>query len=215
VVDVSGSKAFGSGERLKSEVAAEIGGVLACAASRTGDKVGLLLFSDGVEKIIPPKKGRQHILRIIRDILGYRAQRKGTSLADALESAGRVMKHSGVIFIISDFIVPADDDYSAQLRRLARKHDVVAVSIGDERESVVPELGQLLLIDPETGRECMVDTSSYGFKKWLRETRAQQLGQAQAALKSGGVEQLRVLTKEDYGDAVVRFFKARVRRRSR
>jgi uncharacterized protein (DUF58 family) len=210
VVDVSGSETFGSTSKLKSEIAAEIGGMLAYAASHTGDKVGVLIFSGGVERIIPPKKGRQHILRVIRDLLTYSSASKGTDLRGALDAAGRIMKHSGVVFVISDFIA---EDYEVSMKRLARKHDVVAISIADEREVLVPELGRMLLFDPETDEERLVDTSSYVFKKWLKEYHAAHEASTRAALKGSRVETLKIFTKEDYGDAVVRFFRARSRRK--
>jgi uncharacterized protein (DUF58 family) len=210
VVDVSGSEFFGTSTKLKSEAAAEIAGMLAYAAVHTGDKVGLLLFAGGVERIVPPKKGRQHILRIIREVLAYRTESKGTDLKSALEATSRIMKHSGVVFVISDFMA---EDYDVQLKRLARRHDVVAVQIGDEREHIVPEIGRMVLVDPETGEERLVDTSSYAFKKWFEEYRAAHHTDTMTALKGGRVELLKVLTKDDYGDAVVRFFRARSRKR--
>ncbi|HUP56129.1 MAG TPA: DUF58 domain-containing protein, partial [Bdellovibrionota bacterium] len=214
VVDVSGSESFGSTRKLKSEVAAEIGGMLAYAAIHTGDKVGVMLFAGEVETIIPPRKGRQHILRIIRDILAYRPKStsKGTDLKGALEAAGRVMKHSGVIFVLSDFIA---EGYEVALKRLARRHDVVAVQIGDERELEVPEVGQVLLVDPETGEERLVDTGSYAFKKWFSEFRARQTATSQEAFRGGKVDLVRIMTGEDYGDAIVRYFRTRGRRKGR
>lgn len=211
LVDVSASEGFGSSRKLKSEVAAEIGGMLAYAASHTGDKVGVILFGGAIERIVPPKKGRQHILRIIRDLLSHRSTTRGTDLAGALDAAGRVLKHSGVVFVLSDFIAKG---YELQLKRLARRHDVVAVSISDERENEVPALGQMLLLDPETGEERLVDTGSYAFKKWLKEFRSAHEAGLGTALKGGRIGHLRIQTKEDYGEAVVRFFKARSRRRS-
>lgn len=210
VVDISASESFGSSNKLKSEVAAEIGGMLAYAASHTGDKIGVILFGGKVEKVIPPKKGRQHILRVIRDLLSPVEASPGTDLAAALESAGRVMRHRGVIFILSDFIA---EDYELQLRRLSRRHDVVAVSIGDEREDVIPDLGQFVFRDPETGAEQVVDTGSYAFKKWLKDNRTAAQTDFSTALKKGRIENLRIKTREDYGEAVVRFFRARTRRR--
>lgn len=210
VVDVSGSKSFGSVGKLKGEMAAEIAGMLAYAAVHTGDKVGVLLFGGEVEKIIPPKKGKQHILRVIRDVLSYQPRTKGTDMKGALEAAGRIMKHAGVVFIISDFMA---SDYDVALKRLARRHDVVAVSVGDQRELEVPEGGQFLFVDPETGREAWVDTASYAFRKWLKEYRTEMDTDRETAFKGGKVETLRVLTQDDYGEAVVRFFRARSRRR--
>jgi uncharacterized protein (DUF58 family) len=210
VVDVSASKGFGTTKKMKSELAAEIGGMLAYAAAHAGDKVGLLMFSGKVEKIVPPKRGRQHIMRIIRDILSYQPKMTGTDLKGALEGAQRIMKHSGVVFVISDFMA---EGYELPLKRLARKHSVIAINIGDEREIEVPDVGQILLVDPETNEERLVDTSSYAFKKWLKEYRTGYETDIHTAFKAGGVELLQVKTKEDYGAAVVRFFGARARRR--
>jgi uncharacterized protein (DUF58 family) len=210
VVDISASGHFGSTQQLKSEVVAEISAMLAHAAIRTGDKVGVLLFAGEVEKIVPPKKGRQHIFRIVKDLLSYSPKSSGTDLSGALEAAGRIMKHSGIIFVISDFIA---SDYEVALKQLARKHDVVAISISDERETAFPAIGQMLLVDPETGEERLVDTTSYVFRKWLEEYRNQLETGFQNALKNSRVETLRILTKEDYAEAVVRFFRARSRRK--
>ncbi len=222
VVDVSASKGFGSSKKLKSEVAAEIAGMLAYAAVHTGDKVGVLLFSDRVERIIPPKKGRTHIQRIIRDVLAHKspepvigtADKKkissGTNLREALDATQRIMKHCGVVFLISDFMAV---DYGIALRRLARRHDVVGVRVADEREMVMPSVGSLWLVDPESGQERFVDTSSYNFKSLFERASAEFELQTSEALKGGRVEWLRVLTKEDYAEAVVRFFRARSRKR--
>lgn len=210
VVDVSASGWFGSTRKLKSEVAAEIGGMLAYAATHTGDKVGVMLFAGEVEKIVPPKKGRPHVQRIIRDLLSHQPKSRGTNLAAALESASRIMKHSGIVFVISDFIA---EDYDIQLKRLGRKHDVVAVQVGDVREKKVPELGYALMVDPESGQERWVDTGSYAFKKWLAEFQTAHETDFKTALKGGRVEQLSISTQEDYGEAVVRFFRARGRKR--
>ena len=210
VVDVSGSKLFGSGSKLKAEVAAELGGMLAYAAAHTGDKVGVLLFAGEVEKIIPPKRGRQHILRIIREILGYKPRTRGTNLKNALESAGRIMNHSGVVFVISDFLA---DDYDLALKRLARRHDVIAVSIRDQRETEIPEVGQILFANPETGEELLVDTSSYAFKKWLKDYKTTIDTDTKTAFKNGKIELLSIETHQDYVEALIRFFRARLRKR--
>lgn len=209
VVDLSGSKTFASSKKLKSEVVAEIGGMLAYAASQTGDKVGVLIFTDQVELIIPPRKGRQHVLRVIRDLLVYSPRSKGTNLGVALDAASRIMRHSGIIFIVSDFIA---DDYQLPLKRLSSRHDVVAIAIEDERERVIPDIGPILLQDPETGEESLVDTSSYAFKKWFENYRKEFDSNIRSALKGKG-EFLRINTQEDYGEAVVRFFHARSRRK--
>ncbi|OFZ21147.1 MAG: hypothetical protein A2X94_05335 [Bdellovibrionales bacterium GWB1_55_8] len=212
LIDVSGSGTFGSSEKLKSEAAAEIAGMLAYAAIHTGDKVGALLFSGGIDRIIPPKKGRQHTLRIIRDVLRHKPVTSGTDLAGALEATARIMKHSGVVFVISDFLAR---NYSIPLKKLARRHDVVALSVRDDREFQVPGIGHLMLFDPESGEERLVDTASYAFRNWLQKSRTEDQNATNAALKGGKVEFLQVLTKDDYAEAVVRFFRMRSRKKSR
>ncbi len=211
VVDVSGSQGFGSSKALKSQVAAQIGGMLAYAAIHTGDRVGMLLFAGQVEKIVPPKKGKSHILRIIREILAFEPKTKTTDLSGALEAAGNIMKHSGIVFVISDFL--SDQDFEKPLKRLARRHDVIALRIGDRRELEVPEVGHVIFVDPETGQEKVVDTTSYGFQKWLEQRRVVVENQFQGRLRSGGAELLEVLTQDDYLQAVVKFFRSRSRRR--
>lgn len=219
VVDVSGSKLFGSSKKLKSEVTAEISGMLAWAAIQTGDKVGVLLFSGEVQKIIPPRKGKQHVLKIIREVLTCQPQSRGTDLKGALESAERIMKHNGVIFVISDFIA---DDYQKVLKRLGRRHDVISIRVSDEKERRLPDLGHVLVLDPETGEERLIDTSSYSFQQWFKNFKlthgieAESHQDSSRAITGGGsIDFLSVLTKEDYGDAVVRFFRARAQRRRR
>ncbi|MCC7440638.1 MAG: DUF58 domain-containing protein [Bdellovibrionales bacterium] len=210
VVDISGSKEFGSTGKLKSDVAAEIGGMLTYAAVQTGDKVGALLFAGEVERIIPPKKGRQHVLRIVRELLGAQGKSAGTNLGIALDAANRIMKHAGIVFVISDFLA---EDYEIPLKRLARRHDVIAIWLSDPRERGLPHEGMVSLHDPETGQSRMVDLGSYAFKKWLSDHKTLHETDAVSALNGGGVERLRVSTEEDYGEAVVRFFMARGRRR--
>lgn len=208
VVDLSGSQNFGSEKRLKSEIAAELSGMLAYAASHTGDKVGVLIFAGEVEKIIPPRKGRQHILRLIRDIMSYQPRTQRTNLSEALEATGRIMKHSGVVFIISDFMAK---NYEFQLKRLARKHDVVAVRIKDEREQKVPDVGKIIFQDPETGEESWVDTSSFHFQEWFKEQQKKFDLETLSIFRGSHIDTLQILTKEDYGEAVVRFFRSRSR----
>ncbi|MFZ9595222.1 MAG: DUF58 domain-containing protein [Bdellovibrionia bacterium] len=210
VVDISGSQSFGSKDQLKSEVAAQLGGVLAYAASHTGDQVGLLLFAGEVERVIPPRKGRQHILRLIRELLVAKPTTPGTDLASALESTGRIMKHRGVIFLISDFMAQG---YERALRKLAKKHDVVALQLSDEREKRLPDLGQVLFFHPETEQECLVDTSSYEFRKWFTQYQKEFETKTRSVFKSNRVESLVISTQENYGDAVIRFFQARSRKR--
>lgn len=209
VIDVSGSSGFGSGEKLKSDVCAEIAGMLAYAAIQTGDKVGALLFAGDVEKIIPPKKGRSHMLRIVREVLSFdprTVRSAGTRLDRALDSVGRLLKHSGVVFVLSDFIA---EGYESSLRRLSRRHDVVAIEVTDPSESTFPKSGFLPVLDPETGEETLLDASSYAVRKLLEKSQKEQSQKTNQWLKSSGVETLRVSTREDFGASVVKFFSGR------
>jgi uncharacterized protein (DUF58 family) len=210
VIDVSQSEGFGSKDLLKSEVVAQVGGMLSYAAIHTGDRVGALFFAGAVEKIVPPKKGRQHVLRLIRDLLTFKPKSQGTHLREALEATDRMMKHRGIVFILSDFMAAG---YETALRRLARRHDVVAMMIHDEREVELPELGYVLFRDPETGVERWVDSSSYSFQKWFKDEMTQRASLRDQIFKSNQIEVLKILTKEDFADAVVRFFRVRSRRR--
>lgn len=212
VIDLSNSGHFGSKTKLKSEAIAEIAAMLASAANLTGDKIGALIFAGEVEKIIPPKKGRGHVLRIVRDILTHESRSPGTNLGQALETASRIMKHAGVVFILSDFLA---QDYSNPLKRLARKHDVVAVRVNDGREWDVPEMGSLFIVDPETGEEGLVDTRSYRFRTWLAGFRKKNTEELLSLFRSSRVEELKIETREDYPEAVVRFFRARSSKRKR
>ena len=135
VVDVSGSQSFGSKERLKVDAATEIAGMLAFAASMGGDKVGMVLFSSEVEKILPPKKGKAHVSRLLKELMGFTPKSAGTDLGVGLDAAGRVMKHKGIIVVVSDFLA---EGYETSLRRLARRHDVVAIQVQDHAEKSWP-----------------------------------------------------------------------------
>lgn len=210
VVDVSPSSHFSSSSKLKSEVIAEIAGMLAYASVLTGDKVGVLFFSDRVEKVIPPAKGKQHVLRVIRDILAYQSDSKGTNLSNALDSANRLLKHAGVVIVLSDFHT---DPFKLSLQRLTRKHEVVAVWVDDNKENSIPDIGTVAMVDPESGEESFVDTSSYVFKEWMKDYSQRRNKEILDQLKQKHVELLKVSTNEDYAEALVRFFNQRQRRR--
>jgi len=167
------------------------------------------MFSESVEKIIRPKKGKSHILRLIRDMLAFEPKKRGTNLGVALDSASRVLKHKGIVFILSDFMAK---DYELPLRRLARRHEVVALWLRDDREMEVPSVGTVLMQDPETGEERYVDTGSYTFKTWVKEHAKQWVSRTEEIFRSKGIEFLSIRTQEDYGTALVGFF---ARRRSR
>lgn len=210
VVDVSGSQSFGSKERLKVEAATEIAGMLAFAASMGGDKVGMVLFSSEVEKILPPKKGKAHVSRLLKELMGFSPKSPGTDLGVGLDAAGRVMKHKGIIVVVSDFLA---EGYETSLRRLARRHDVVAIQVQDPAEKSWPSIGFLNVVDPETGASHIVDPGSYQFKKWLADFHAIHHTDRDTAMKSGRTDHLVVSTADDMADALVKFFNSRARRR--
>jgi uncharacterized protein (DUF58 family) len=236
VVDVSGSGLFGSREQSKRELAAEIASVLAFSAIRNNDKVGLILFSDTVEKFIPPRKGRKHVLRVIREVLFFEPQRQGTNLNEALEFLLHVTRHKAIAVIISDFLGSPASTRSgaggrlrpqlmlleslaqasfAMLRQANRRHDVVAVQITDPYELELPALGRLVLEDSETGE--IVEVSTGDARK--RAAFAQRQSRAQADLarlfRMAGIDAIQLRTDQSYTAAMGKFFETREKRRLR
>jgi uncharacterized protein (DUF58 family) len=209
LVDASRSVQFGSGELLKGEVAAEICAVLALSAIRNNDKVGLVIFTDRVERYIPPTKGRTQVLRVIREVLAFEPQHRGTDLAAALEFAGRVLARRAVVFLVSDF---RDRGYERALNTINRKHDCIAVSITDPREEQLVTVGLLELEDAESGRRLMLDTGWRAPRVGLRtgaERRSSELWRRLARLD---VDLIPINAAESYVEPLVRFFTARARR---
>jgi uncharacterized protein (DUF58 family) len=210
LVDLSASGGFGSVRQTKSELAAEICALLAFAAIRNNDKVGLIVFTDQVEMFIPPGKGARHVLRVIREILNFRPGRTGTDIAGALDYLGRVQSRRAVVFLISDFQA---EGFEKPLRVLGRRHDVIAVSISDSRESKLPDIGLIELEDAETGETVLIDTGSREVRKRYE---AQALGRARELsemLRSMGIDQIRIETGRAYIRDMMAFFKNRERRR--
>ncbi len=209
VVDMSGSQYFGSGERLKSEVAAEITALLALAAVKNKDKTGLLITTDEVEKYVPVKKGKLHALRVVREILYYQPARKRTSLAVGLEYLRRFLTRSAVIFVISDFL---DENFEKALKILSRRHDVIAIHLKDRREETLPAAGLVELEDKETGEVLLVDTSLAGLRKTYEE-RARSRGEKLDRLfKTLGVDKVMISAEGSYVEPLMRFFKIREKR---
>lgn len=214
VVDVSGSFDVGSRGRFKRELAAELGAVLAFAATTNHDRVGLVLFSDRIEGLVPPRKGRRHVLRLVRELLATRPRGRGTDIRLALDTARRVLDHRGIVFLISDFQAePAA--YRTALAMLGRRHDVVAVALSDPLEAELPPVGLLRLTDAETGAAVVADTRS---KRWQRAHAAARSAHHAAvagALRDAGVDRIAVATGVDYAPALTAFFQRRVRTRRR
>ena len=245
VVDVSGSGLFGSRAQSKRELAAEIASVLAFSAIRNNDKVGLLLFTDEVEKFIPPRKGRSHVLRVIREVLFFEPKRRGTNLVQALEFMGRVLPHRAIAVVISDFLECGDTspllsgrhvaqsqsaDMSAHskaaigplskpvqtaLRIANRKHDVVAVQITDRYELELPALGRLILEDAETGEIVEINTGHATSRDAFALRQEKQRNDLARQFRSSGVDTIQLRTDEPYSAALGKFFENREKRRLR
>lgn len=210
LVDVSASNDFGSTTQSKRELAAEIGSVLAFSAIRNNDKVGVILFTDRVELFIPPRKGRSHVLRAIRDILFHEPEGRGTSIRTALDFAVRVMSRRAVMFLVSDF---QDAGFETSLRLATRRHDLVGVHVMDRREQALPALGLLAVEDPETGEQCLIETSHRDTRLRFSELAEGRLAAMRTTLRQAGVDSLELQAGQSYIAPLTRFFKKRSRRR--
>lgn len=209
VADASASAGFGTRGRKKSELAAELCGVVAFSAIKNNDKVGLILFSDRIERFVPPRKGRRHGLRVLRELLYHRAAGTGTDISQALEYLARVTKRRSVAFLVSDFMASG---YARPLSVAARRHDLVAVRVGDVRERRLPPVGLMDLEDPETGRRLLVRTSSRAFQDRFREAGAVERERQDELFRRNGVDAIDVTTDEPYERSLRRFFEERARR---
>lgn len=216
LIDVSASGNFGSGNQSKRQMAAELASVLAFSAIRNNDKVGLLLFSDRIEQYIPPKKGRQHVLRVIREILFFEPQHRGTNLVRALDFANQVTSRRAIMFLVSDFELPGYDSALRDMRRTVRlvnrRHDVVALHIHDPREAELPDVGQLTLEDAESGELIELDTADERVRRRFAQLAQQRADDLRRALAGEGVDFLDLDTREPYEPAVRCFFKRREKR---
>jgi uncharacterized protein (DUF58 family) len=220
VVDVSGSGLFGSRAQSKRELAAEIASVLAFSAIRNNDKVGLLIFTDEVEKFIPPRKGRGHVLRVIREVLFFEPKRRKTNLVHALDFMGRVLPHRSIVVIISDFQTPQSSGalplpIQTALRMANRRHDVVTVQITDRYEMELPALGRLTFEDAETGEVVEINTADAGNRDAFAVRRKKELAELARQFRSSGIDAIQLRTDESYSAALGNFFETRERRRLR
>ncbi|HID32863.1 MAG TPA: DUF58 domain-containing protein [bacterium (Candidatus Stahlbacteria)] len=213
VVDNSGSTRFGS-TSFKSELAAEIAATIAFSAIRNNDKVGLLFFTDRVEKFIPPRKGRTHVLRLIRDILYFQPKNKKTDPVVAIEFLLHSLKRRGIIFLITDFIGPGFEleNLRRPLGLLNRSHDTIVIMINDQFETQLPNLGAITIEDAETGRVMTVDTSDPRVRRQFKLMRQEQQQKVEVLLISLGIDRISVTTDEDYIPRLHRFFQERARR---
>jgi uncharacterized protein (DUF58 family) len=209
MVDASGSGRFGSVDRFKNELAAELCAVLAMSAIKNNDRVGLIIFTDTVELYIPPDKGRRHVLRVIREVLYFSPKGRGTNIPEALHFLNGVTRRKSVAFIVSDFMA---DDYEPALRIANKRHDVIAVAVTDPREETLPDVGLVNVRDAETGREAMVNTADPKLRS-LYELRACKRAESRALIfKRNRVDSIDVRTDTPYISEIHRFFKMRERR---
>lgn len=211
VVDASGSGDFASQGKFKRELAAELAAVLSFSATTNKDKVGLLIFTDRVELYIPPRKGRRHVLRLIRELLAFEPAGNGTDIKLALDTINQILKRRSILFLVSDFMDDAER-YAKPLFMANRKHDVIAVDLHDPLESNIADVGLLALEDAESGELVWLDT---GDPAW-RQLFARHTGQAEAArrkaLANAGVDRVQIRTDQDYAKALTLFFQKRNRR---
>ena len=211
-VDLSASEQFGTRGRFKAEIAAEIAAVLAMAAIKNNDRVGLLLFTDRTEKFVPPKKGRRHALRLIRDLLAFHPVGKGTDLTTALNYVGKVLRHRSIVFLISDFL---DDDFEHSLRVISKRHDLVAVTVADPRERSLPDVGYLQLVDAETDKRVVFDSSNRIAREQFEHLVVQDEGALRKMLRRFSIDHIEIQTDRSYVGPLISFFKARERKLSR
>lgn len=209
VVDMSGSQYFGTGQRLKSEVAAEITALLAFAAVKNHDKTGLLITTDTVEKFVPIKKGRMHVLRVVREILYYKPIGKKTRIAAAFEYLHKFLTRTAVVFVISDFM---DKDYQKSLKILSRKHDVIAVHLKDRREENFPDLGLVEVLDVETGKVSLMDMSNKKSRAHFENEARKRQEELDKLFKQLGIDKVEVSAESSYVEPLMRFFKLREKR---
>jgi uncharacterized protein (DUF58 family) len=216
VVDLSGSQRWATRGRLKSELVAEVAATLALSATRNNDRVALLLVTDRVEWFVPPRKGKRHALRIVRDLLAFRPEGRGTDLAAALEYASRIFRSRSVVFLFSDFALGDGwERFGGALSRLAVRHDVVAVRLSDAGEAALPPVGLLSVRDPESGRVVVID-STRGRTRGRYETLVREDEErARRLFTRHRVDEVRLRTDEDFAGPLLSFFRRRERRRER
>ena len=213
-VDASGSSDFGTVNRYKRELAAELGAVLSFAATQNNDNVGLLIFTDQIEMMMPPRKGKRHILRLIRDLLAFVPQSRGTDIRLAFNTINRIIKRHSVVFVISDFL--ADPEiYRSSLSITSQRHDVIAIDVSDPMEQVIPKVGLMALKDAETDEVSWIDTDS---RRWRDDFtgRVESMENLKSrTFESLGVDYVKVSTDKDYVSDLTAFFRKRSKRRPR
>jgi uncharacterized protein (DUF58 family) len=208
-VDCSGSQRFGTAARQKREVAAELAAVLAFSAVSNNDRVGLLQFTDRVERFVPPRKGTRHVLRLIRDVLFYEPVRRGTSLKGGLDFLNRVLRRRTIVFLLSDFL---DEGFEPSFKRAGRRHDLIAVRISDPHEEELPAVGLLELEDAESGERLLLDTADRTVREAFRSAAAERRVTFRQLAARAHTDLVDVSTDGSHLDALIRFFRLRERR---
>ena len=206
LVDVSGSRFFGTLSQLKMNVITEISAVLSFSAIQNNDKVGVILFSDKIEKFIPPKKGKQHILRIIRELINFRPENRKTSITEALRFLSNAIKKRSIVFLISDFM---DYHFEDALRIASKRHDLIGLHIYDIRETELPDIGLINIVDAETGKEMLVDTSSRYIRNTYKNSWRKRTDDLNEIFLKLGVDTASISTDEDYVRPLISLFKKR------
>ncbi|HMN47652.1 MAG TPA: DUF58 domain-containing protein [Ignavibacteriaceae bacterium] len=209
MVDLSGSLMFGSVSKTKQRIAAELSAILAFSALKNNDKVGLILFTDKIEKFVPPRKGRKHVLRIIREVLSFEPEGKATNLRSALEYMNNTIKKRSIAFLISDFM---DEGYEKILRIVGRKHDLVGIVLDDRREKEIPNIGLVKLSDAETGEERWIDTSSDRVRRQMQIYIKEKEKIRKSVFITSRLDSVEVTTGSNYIQPLVQFFRRREKR---
>ncbi|NLF25777.1 MAG: DUF58 domain-containing protein [Deltaproteobacteria bacterium] len=211
LVDLSASGSFGSVDKTKNEVAAELCALLAFSAIKNNDKVGLIAFTDEVEMYIPPKKGTSHVLRLIRELLGFKPRAIKTDISAALDYLGRLRLKRAVVFLVSDFIA---EGFERPLRVVAKRHDLIALSINDPREMELPAVGLIELKDTETGEQILIDSRDAGGRQRYAAAAKERRAALQAMFRSMSIDHVEVISGHDYVRNLMVFFRQRERRRA-
>jgi uncharacterized protein (DUF58 family) len=209
MVDASGSGDFGTVSQMKGEIGVEICALLAFSAIQNNDRVGLIIFTEEVEVFIPPKKGRKHVLRVVRELLYFRPNRKRTDIGAALDYLGRVSTRRSVVFLVSDFL---SEGYDAALKVASRRHDLTAVVLQDPRERELPDVGIVELEDAETGEEILVDTSDPHLRAFFSKEMSEAGAQRQRLFRSIDVDSVDIDTASSYVDPLMRYFRKRAQK---
>jgi len=210
LIDVSASNSFGTQMQLKQDLITEIAAVISFSAIQNNDKVGVIFFSDKIEKFIPPKKGTSHILRIIRELINFKADNKGTDISEALRYLTNAIKKKSTAFLISDFM---SKDYDKALQIANHKHDLIAVRVTDKRETDIPDIGLIKMKDAETGKTVLVDTSSKKVRKYFKALTDKKRRELDQLFAHFGIDMVKVYTGEDYVKPLMNMFKKRESRR--